>query len=580
MALLLRLTALAALVLVCSSALARDRVRVRADAAFHGVGWAPAFNGAEVAGSLRDELGAPVGGADVALALGENREAFAGTGRACRDGEHIRTEGGFVVTKTDVLGVFCVRVALPPEGAGLEGRKLRFAGDRYYGPAEATLPPRSGQHRLELFFEERELIASLDDTSFVVNVGTRLVDGVGTGMTVRLVLAHRPALAEGESGEPGEVELGATDIQAGGRARFDVETRALGLPGVGRLVVRFDGNGTLTKAAETALLTRRAMVRLELAAKVPESTPDSGVELSLGVSSAVGAVTDGYVEAYYGGQPAGTTKVTAGAARLVATFAPQRGRPAFLTVRYVAEGAGFVPGEPLIVAVPLRGPSAWTWVPWLFVASGVAYWVVRAWRRPPRIVRPEEPAARPPASGHASIDLVEAGAANAGWRGVVLDAHDGDAISGARVSLVVPVFDGEGVAATHTTGEDGQFALPHVEAARQQNARLVVTAPFHTTLAGSAPRDGVITIALVSRRRTLLDRLVSWASRAGRPWSRRTEPTPFEVAEVARRKRQTEVAAWASAVGEAAFGFSPPDERREEELAAREPPLPGSGDER
>jgi hypothetical protein len=220
----------------------------------------------------------------------------------------------------------------------------------------------------------------------------------------------------------------------------------------------------------------------------------------------------------------------------------------------------------------------------MVVAAAIAYWVVRAWRRPPRTARRDEHPSRPPASGQASIDLVEAGPANAGWHGQVLDAHDGTPIGEARVSIVVPAFDGEGVAGSHTTLSDGRFALPHVDTARQQGAHLVVTAPFHTTLSGPAPRDGLITIALVSRRRTLLDRLVSWSRRAGRPWSHPSrgsgEPTPFEVAELARRRRQGEVAAWASAVGEAAFGIAPPDELREAELTKREPAVPGSRDER
>ena len=65
-------------------------------------------------------------------------------------------------------------------------------------------------------------------------------------------------------------------------------------------------------------------------------------------------------------------------------------------------------------------------------------------------------------------------------------------------------------------------------------------------------------------------------------------PNPFanhavELAEAARRHEQTEVAGWASAIAEAAYGPTSPDERRESELLAREPPLevaatsPGAG---
>jgi hypothetical protein len=172
------------------------------------------------------------------------------------------------------------------------------------------------------------------------------------------------------------------------------------------------------------------------------------------------------------------------------------------------------------------------------------------------------------------VEVVETDPSHSGWRGQVIDAHDGTLIAGARVSIVVPAFDGEGVAASHVAGADGAFSLVHVETARNEGARLVVTAPFHATLSGPTPPDGVLTICLLSRRRALLDRLVGWATRAGRPWARRKEPTPLEIAEVAHHRHEADVAGWAAAIAEAAYGAKPPDERREQQIGAREPALP------
>jgi hypothetical protein len=156
----------------------------------------------------------------------------------------------------------------------------------------------------------------------------------------------------------------------------------------------------------------------------------------------------------------------------------------------------------------------------------------------------------------------------------VIDAHEGTPVAGARVSIVVPAFDGEGIAASHVAGADGAFSIPHVLAARNEGARFVVTAPYHATLSTPPPPDGVLTICVISRRRALLERLVAWADRAGRPWARKNEPTPLEIAEVARHRERPDVAAWAAAVGEAAYGDKPPDERREHDLGAREPAVP------
>jgi hypothetical protein len=99
-------------------------------------------------------------------------------------------------------------------------------------------------------------------------------------------------------------------------------------------------------------------------------------------------------------------------------------------------------------------------------------------------------------------------------------------------------------------------------------AALEVRAPFHTALAAPMPPPGTLMLSLVSRRRTLLARFVAWASREG-AWERRGEATPGEVA---RRTERTEVATWASAVDEAAFGPDPLSEAKEQAVALREPP--------
>ena len=178
------------------------------------------------------------------------------------------------------------------------------------------------------------------------------------------------------------------------------------------------------------------------------------------------------------------------------------------------------------------------------------------------------------------VELIEADASRSGWRGTVVDAHDGAPVEGARVSIVVPVFDGEGVAATQLTTAEGSFTLAHVQAAKNDGARLVVSAPFHATLSRAAPPDGVLAVCLVSRRRALLNRLVAWAARSGRPWARGDEPTPLELAEVAQHRRHPDVAEWATAIAEAAYGPVAPDERREDAIVAREPAIPRPLDER
>ncbi|HVW23941.1 MAG TPA: carboxypeptidase-like regulatory domain-containing protein [Polyangiaceae bacterium] len=540
---------------------ARDELRVRADAELVNLGLSRSENSVELSGALHDDAGHAIAEASIELPLlpGDSGERPS----ACRPSDSPKVVGGTVIARTDAFGFFCLRL---PAGSAVEGRELRYAGDRFHSAAVAKVPAETGKRRIAVEFESRELVASLDSPSFVVWVTTREVKSGSTGDPVRLVLFHRP------SPDAPEAELGVTDVQLGSTARFDVETRALGGPGQGKLVVRFAGTNGLAPASDTALFVRRATAHLSLAAPPRASDPSDGVELSVAVSSVLGAVNEGWVEALSGGSSAGVSKVEGGAAHVVAVFAAARGKPAQVFLRYIPASDGFVAQPPLLVEVPLLAPSAWSGTPWLLGVAAIAYWVVRAWLRPSRRETKAIPRTDAP-TGRAAVEVLSTDSSRSGWRGHVTDAHDGFPIAGARVSIVVPVFDGEGVAGAQTTAEDGSFFLAHVEAARNDGARLVVTAPYHTTLSGAAPADGTLAICLVSRRRTLVNRLVAWAKASPRPWGRGREPTPLELAEAARRHEQTDVAGWASAVAEAAYGPTSPDERRESELLAREPPL-------
>ena len=87
-----------------------------------------------------------------------------------------------------------------------------------------------------------------------------------------------------------------------------------------------------------------------------------------------------------------------------------------------------------------------------------------------------------------------------------------------------------------------------------------MTAPYHATLTAPSQVRGVLQLSLVSRRRALLERLVRWAERHGKPWTRPLgEPTPSNVASIAASESEPQVESWARAVEHLAFGASPPD---------------------
>jgi len=87
------------------------------------------------------------------------------------------------------------------------------------------------------------------------------------------------------------------------------------------------------------------------------------------------------------------------------------------------------------------------------------------------------------------------------------------------------------------------------------------------------PVAGELEIALVSRRRKLLERLVQWARRRGPPFDARPEPTPAQVRRAA-ESAMPAAAEWASAIERAAFDRDDVDARVENEVMELDPDKP------
>jgi hypothetical protein len=84
---------------------------------------------------------------------------------------------------------------------------------------------------------------------------------------------------------------------------------------------------------------------------------------------------------------------------------------------------------------------------------------------------------------------------------------------------------------------------------------------------------GVIELSLISRRRALMDRLVRWAERRGKPWLRPTaEPTPAEIAATASLEAEPDVERWARGLERLAFGPVPPDAASEQASGVADDP--------
>ncbi len=523
--------------------------------------------GYEVRGALTDDAGSPVAEQVVYVSLtqGSRKLPFSRLPRACDPTPHV-TRGRVAEeagVDSDAEGKFCVRfdVALP--GATIS---VSFAGNGDHEAAAAEIPFDPSKRGLSLEFIPPPRDLSLDRPMQDVGVETRL--------ETRNLGEPAERLALQLVDERG-TELDRVEVEAGERAQFQFPSELLAPPGAGKLIVRFGGKPGVAAAEATAVVQRSVLVRLTQAKPPAPGDPSQGVDIHVAVSSSLGAAESGSVEALVGGESVGAAPVSAGAAKVVAVFDAAHSTRVPVMLRYLPAAPWFRPAEPITVSLPVTGPSAWRLLPWALAALGVAFWVMRAWQRPARAERPKREEQKQP-TGRPSIELVEPGPSAGGWRGEVVDAHDGIPVAGARVEILSPSFQGDGVLRSTRTDENGQFELR--QAKRPEGARISVRSPWHTSIERPVPAPGHLTIAIVGRRRALIDRLVSWASGRGKPWTRPGEPTPGHVAAAAEQRSQRGVARWARAVERAAYGPEGVDEAVEAEVRDLEPSGDSSSD--
>jgi hypothetical protein len=168
------------------------------------------------------------------------------------------------------------------------------------------------------------------------------------------------------------------------------------------------------------------------------------------------------------------------------------------------------------------------------------------------------------------VEVLEAFGVGGGYRGFVRDAHEGFAISPAAISFIGPGHHRPVLLELRTNAQGG-FEVDAV--AFPDETRVEVTAPVHATLNAPLPVPGVIELSLVSRRRALLERLVRWAERRGKPWSRPVgEPTPDHIAGVAVSEAEPQVERWARRLEHLAYGPNPPDAATEQAAGVTEDP--------
>jgi len=500
----------------------------------------------EVTARLVSDTGGPVAAAEVGIALrGAARGSSVGACAQSAAGPNPRAGA----VRTDGDGRLCVRALGASASARIE---LTFAGDDLHLPARAALALQPAPALSSLAFDAPSLELDLDKP------------------TLRLKLAGSPP--EDDPLPPIELELhdGGRVIplaasewsRSGNTLSFSLETSQLGAPGPARLVARQAGAAGGDARAE-AIALRVASVRL--GARVGERDAE-GSALEVWTETRVGPAPSGWVEVTGSrGEALASAPFVEGRAEL---RVPSTAEGAVM-LRYHSDDPWWLPGEPLELSLELVGAAAPRRWPWLALLAPIGYICLRSLQRPAqRKIR-----VSPPARARQSALGVEAPAPVSGWVGSVVDAHDGQPIAGALVQATLPSFRG-GDSNAHATRSDarGWFELPALRDPLPEGARLRVWAPLHSEVDRPLPPHGRVSIALTTRKRAVLRRLVRWARGFGAPWFRGADPTPGEIANLAARRGDARTARWAESIQSAAYGQAPVDEAAESALREAEPP--------
>lgn len=532
-------------------------------------------SGTVIRGELVDDAGSAIGGSTISLRAVSNEGSTKlplpaplpceGVQRNARRTARLVGADEYIID-TDERGAFCVRIAMPLDRATI---KLRFEGDLLRNGSESSIGPDTVDRTLAraiVRFEPAPETIDLDRETASLVASLRVDrSGVGRSLSGSARREGLPIALEDERGE--RIALGTTG--GDGRVRFEIPTASLAGPGTGELRLRFDGTAVLAKANLSQPIIRRADTRLTLEHPVASGDPEDGVIIDVNVVTSRGPVTGGVVEAIRGNESVGAGTVEKGKVRVIASFPFERAGSVPLTLRYVPAAPFFRAGPSLPIDVQVSGPGMTRQIVIALIVLAVTAWIVFGWRRAP-LPKPEtlddEP--NPVPSGRAGVDVVRTSSGQTGWRGSVLDAHDGTPIANATLTVIAPAFQGDGVVTRVLANERGQFVI---DVPYRSDARLLIEAEAHSRHEQALPPPGVLRIALITRRRALLERLVRWARRTGAPFDVQPEPTPGHVRRAAFRANSVEVEEWARSVEHAVYGPGPIDEPAETKLITDEP---------
>lgn len=517
----------------------------------------------EIRGTVTRDDGSP---ASVPILVGRAGDGALPSLTGCRsDGASrvpVAKSPGFLI-KSDDSGRFCVRF---PEGATAEALVLTLAiadSETDVG-TKVTLDADAGKRNPSISFHPVPHTLPIDGSPnepiLITATATSEEDGVVHAE------AQLPLSLRREDGSALGAELAHGATNEAGEVTFSIAKSALGTPGPMRIMLVHEGGPESAPAKTELQATRVATVQLEVGFPTEPVSSEDGFFLPIRALAAGHPVEAGSVEVAIGETVVGAARLApGGSGQVPVAFARNASGTAALQVRYISTEPWLRPGPATVGSVATKGPNPFRRLGPLLGTVLLAFAAFALRRRTERKPsqrkvdesrRDEAPIALPLPAPREVGELV----------GRVVDRHDGTPIGGAVLTLLGSDFSG-GILAESLAEADGtfRFSAKHTPGA----ATLTVRAPFHRESQISVgPASGAVCVTLLSRRRGVLDDLVTWARSSNDPPTRR-EPTP---AEIAQKGTNSAISAWASAVEAAGFSEAPLDAEREAAVGALRPP--------
>jgi hypothetical protein len=521
-------------------------------------------------GMLWDDADAPIAGQPIAVMLRPDEPGAQSAARfaecAQRASSDSRLNAGRMTTRTDRVGAFCLELSnwlSSPQGRQLD---ISYLGNADYDASTATVSVDSIQRVLSLDFVPVPRRLAVEKSLHTLRVQTAVDPPYAPqelADAVDLELLLRPP----DSGPAPQSRLVArASARAGQSASLVFRGVDLGPAGPATLVLRARSAAALSTAERLVRIVRTASVTLSLRTPPVVEGPTDPVALEIEARAGTSPVPVGAVDVMAGPNRV-TAPVRSGLARPVLRLGAPRGSVVSVTLRYLPGRPWWESGRPLELKLKVPKASPWSQAPWIIAAGLVLLWLGRSWWRPRPAFQPTARRPRRAVTGRPSIDVVGRGLDDGSWTGIVVDAHDDSPLADVAIRASWPGFGAHSAELGTVTDQTGAFELRGDTPGTNEGATLEVRSRTHARLRRPLPPRGTLRIALVSRRRALLDALVRWARRRGHPWWRRGEPTPAQVAREARAQGATSTLVWAEAIQAAAFGPNPPLEGQEETLA-------------